>query len=281
MTVPIPNQILICGKGRIAALALSFTVHHVATERLASRVVASPNRDDNGHDTWQESLAKTARMLGVDIVPTRAVESDPGLLLISLEYDRIVPVSRFRSNRLYNVHFSWLPKYRGVYTSIWPLLNQEDRVGVSLHVMDPGIDTGSVIDQRSIRIAEHTTSRQLYEHYIDEGLTLFRDWLPRLITTVPAGTPQNDKEATAYDRRSIDFSTLEVVFTDRPEAICAFVRAFSFPEYQRPTVGGRGVRSCAKLSGTTDAAPGSVIHATEYSTSFATGGNGIIEIVWA
>jgi methionyl-tRNA formyltransferase len=147
--------------------------------------------------------------------------------------------------------------------------------------MDPGIDTGNVVDKRLICIAEHTTSRQLYEHYMDEGLTLFRDWLPRLITTIPAGTAQDHKDATVYDRRSIDFSSLEVSFDDRPEAICTFVRAFSFPEYQRPTVGGRGVRSCAKLPGATDAAPGSVIHATEYSTSFATGGKGIIEIVWA
>jgi methionyl-tRNA formyltransferase len=281
MTVPVPSQIVICGKGRIATAALSYTVHYAATQRLVSRVAGCANSDDKGYDTWHESLTRAAAQLGVEIVTTVQIESMPDLLLVSLEYDRIIPVARFQSRRLYNIHFSALPKYRGVFTSIWPILNGEKEVGVTLHVMDSGVDTGNIVDQRTICVARHTTSRQLYDHYIDEGLTLFRQWLPRLVASIPAGVPQERDASTVYNRRSLDLSQLEVSFNRDAESICTFVRAFSFPEYQLPTVRGRGVRSCAVLPGTSEAPSGSVLHQTTFSSAYATGDGRIIEIIWA
>jgi methionyl-tRNA formyltransferase len=277
----VPSKIVICGKGRIATGALSFTAHYCATQRVPCTVAACPNSDDRGYDTWTESLARAAALLDVPAVLPADVEDVPDLLLISLEYDRIIPVARFKSSRLYNIHFSALPRYRGVFTSIWPLLNRESKAGVSLHVMDAGVDTGDVIDQRSIHIAEYTTARQLYEHYMDEGLALFRDWLPRLIASIPAATPQDSAHASSYSRRSLDLKRLELPLAADGERICAFVRAFSFPEYQRPTIGGRGVRSCAILQGTTNAAPGTVLNQTGFSTAYAVGNGGIVEIIWA
>lgn len=278
---PLPSLIVICGKGRIAAAALSFTVHHVVSNALGCRIVACPNRDDKGYDTWQESLIRTADLLGVEIVGLEAVQDIRDLVLVSLEYDRIVRVDRFLSRRLFNIHFSALPKYRGVFTSIWPLLNRESQTGVSLHFMDAGADTGDVIDQISIPVPEYMTARQLYDQYMDAGLTLFRKSLPRLLTTVPPGTPQDNSAASAYNRKSIDLRALEVPFAADAEAVCAFVRAFTFPEYQRPTVNGRAVRSCARLPTRTSAAPGTPIHETAYSSAIATGAHGVVEIIWA
>ena len=281
MSASVPSQIVICGKGRIAAAALSFTVHHVALHGLPCAIAACPNRDDKGYDTWQESLVSAAGLLGIATVDLGALEGVDDLLLISLEYDRLLRVNRFRSTRLYNIHFSALPKYRGVFTSIWPLLNGERQAGVSLHVIDAGVDTGNVIDQLPICIAEHTTARQLYEQYTDAGLTLFRRWLPQLLTTIPAGTPQNESAATTFNRRSIDLTAVEVPFHSAPDVVCTFIRAFTFPEYQRPTVAGRAVRSCARLPATTAEAPGTVIHRTAYSSAVATGDNGVVEVIWA
>ena len=281
MTAAIPSHIVICGKGRIATAALSHTVHFVATQRLPSRVTACPNADDKGYDTWQESLTRAARLLGVEVVTAAEIEGIPDLLLVSLEYDRILDVGRFRSRRLYNIHFSALPKYRGVFTSIWPLLNGENEAGVTLHVMDPGVDSGNIVAQRSFGIAQHTTARHLYEHYLDEGLTLFHQWLPTLVETIPVGRAQDHETSTAYDRRSLDLRRLEVPFNREAASICAFVRAFSFPEYQRPTVRGRGVRACAILPGTTEASAGSVLFETAFSSSFASGDGRMVEIIWA
>ena len=281
MSELIPSRIVVCGKGRIAASALSFCVHHVATQRLPSRVLACPNGDDRGYDTWQASLIRAADQLGVERVALADVESDPSLLLVSLEYDRIIRVARFASRRLFNIHFSALPAYRGVYTSIWPLLRGEHEAGVTLHYMDPGVDTGAIVAQRRFPVPAYLTARQLYEIYSDEGLALFREWLPVLVMTVPDGAPQSEEGASSFNRGSLDLRQREIDLTQVAERVVAFVRAWTFPEYQLPTLGGRAIRSCAVLPGRTTAAAATLLHETAFSSTYATAEGGIVELIWA
>jgi methionyl-tRNA formyltransferase len=280
VTVAVPSAIVICGKGSIATSALSYTVHYAAAHALSSRVLASPNADDKGFDTWQQSLTRAASQLGVGRVGLKEIESIPDLLLVSLEYDRIVPVMRFASKRLFNIHFSALPRYRGVYTSIWPVLNGETSVGVTLHYMDPGVDTGDIVANRTFDIPPYATSRDVYQRYMQEGLELFRDWLPRLLTSLPRGTPQIESDATSYNRKSLDVRQVEIDLTVGSAAICAFVRAFAFPEYQLPILRGRAVRACSIIPGPTSLSPGTAIHETAYSTSFAAGDGTMVELIW-
>ena len=272
---------VVCGKGRIATRALAHTLHYAKANALPFTILASPNRDDSGLDTWQPSLLRTAKTLDIPCVALQDVEEIPDLLLISLEYDRLIHVPRFASERLYNIHFSALPRYRGVYTSIWPILNGETSVGVTLHYMDSRIDTGRIVAQAAAPLPPHMDARGLYDLYMDMGLSLYQSWLPRLVLSIPPGTPQDECLATSYDRRSVDVRCVEVDLANDPVRVCAFVRAFAFPEYQLPTVAGRRVRSCAAVPGTTDLAPGTTIHDTEFSTSFAVGDRGIVEMVWA
>ncbi len=45
-----------------------------------------------------------------------------------------------------NIHSGWLPDYRGVQCGTWPLVNNEfDRVGITFHFVDEGLDTGNII----------------------------------------------------------------------------------------------------------------------------------------
>jgi methionyl-tRNA formyltransferase len=277
----VPSTILICGKGRIATHALSYAVHYVASQRLPTRVAACPNTDDKGYDDWQESLGRAASQLGVSRLSLEDAESERDLLLVSLEYDRLIRVDRFASSRLYNIHFSALPAYRGVFTSIWPILNGESEVGVTLHYMDAGADTGAIIARQIVPLPEYTTARQLYDLYLAEGLQLFRDWLPRLISTVPESFVQDERTASSYNRKSLDLRKLEVDLSRNAEQVCRFVRAFTFPEYQLPTLEGRAIKSCTRIPGSTAASAGSALHATPYSTSFATADGQMVEIVWA
>lgn len=280
-TVDTATTILICGKGRIATSALSHALHHVWAAGLSCRVLASPNADDKGYDTWQQSLRRAAALLDVQVVPLADVQQEPGLVLVSLEYDRLVRVERFASSRLYNIHFSALPKYRGVYTSIFPLLHGERQSGVTLHYMDPGVDTGAVIAQRTFDLPSWLTARMLYELYTDEGLALFREWLPRLLVAKPEGRAQDETGASTFPRRSLDLSLRELDFSLGAHRLSTFVRAYSFAEYQLPTVKGRAVRGCAVLNVSTDQAPGTELHRTGFSSSFAVAGGEVVEVIWA
>lgn len=52
-----------------------------------------------------------------------------------------------------NMHAGITPKYRGVHGGYWALVNQDEKLcGVTVHLIDEGIDTGSVLYQALIKI---------------------------------------------------------------------------------------------------------------------------------
>jgi methionyl-tRNA formyltransferase len=202
-------------------------------------------------------------------------------VLFSLEYDRILKVDRFASQRLFNIHFSALPRYRGVFTSIWPILNGETESGVTLHRIDPGVDTGDIIAQRRFPLSSHLTARQLYDLYEDEAGVLFAEWFTRLLEEDPPGTAQDSDQASYYDRASLDLSSVEVDLNRSAEQVCRFVRAFTFPEYQLPTLNGRAIRSCGVIPGRSDGRPGRMLRRSPVSSSYVVADGQMVELVWA
>jgi methionyl-tRNA formyltransferase len=52
-----------------------------------------------------------------------------------------------------NIHAGITPKYRGVHGAYWALLSDDpEKCGVTVHLVDPGIDTGSIIAQKTITV---------------------------------------------------------------------------------------------------------------------------------
>src|SRR6266545_4679095 len=60
-----------------------------------------------------------------------------------------------------NVHPSFLPRYRGPSPIGWQLFNGEAFLGVTLHRMDVGFDTGPVLLQWRTRIGREDTPQSL------------------------------------------------------------------------------------------------------------------------
>ncbi len=56
-----------------------------------------------------------------------------------------------------NVHTAKLPKYRGLYPTYWAMTYGEKTVGISIHYIEKGIDTGKIIFQDDVEIPPHTT----------------------------------------------------------------------------------------------------------------------------
>jgi len=66
-----------------------------------------------------------------------------------------------------NRHTSLLPAYGGIYPVFWCMLNKEEKVGVSVHIMTSKIDEGVIISQRSLYITPEDTLFSLYEKCFD------------------------------------------------------------------------------------------------------------------
>jgi methionyl-tRNA formyltransferase len=61
-----------------------------------------------------------------------------------------------------NVHGSLLPEYAGARTLNWVIACGEKRSGVTVHVVDEGVDTGPILLQRSFPLSPFETGRSLY-----------------------------------------------------------------------------------------------------------------------
>jgi methionyl-tRNA formyltransferase len=83
-----------------------------------------------------------------------------------------------------NFHASLLPHYRGKHPVFWTLRGGERWAGLTVHVMDPGIDTGDIIYQVKVRTRRDDTVTTLYERIMDRSLGL----IGRLVADAERGT---------------------------------------------------------------------------------------------
>ncbi|MCK8816297.1 hypothetical protein MWH28_02830 [Natroniella sulfidigena] len=91
------------------------------------------------------------------------LDLDPDLG-ISVRYHRIISSevrNKFKEG-IVNTHGGILPQYRGTYTNIHAIINEEDEYGVTLHYIDEGIDTGDIIDIKKSEINSKDTGFDLY-----------------------------------------------------------------------------------------------------------------------
>ena len=229
------NQKVVCvaGKNDIAVNILCYL--HAIKEKDFELVV-SCNRNEDGKNGWQKSLRFFAKRLGIKELSLQELYEIPDLVFLSLEYDRIIRPHLFATKQLYNIHFSALPKYKGMYTSALPILNDETEGGVTFHRIASGIDTGEIIAQRLFPLEEGDTSRDLYLKCIYYGTELVISQLEDVLNNACVSTPQPAVHSTYYSKAAIDYSNLMIDLNTTAYGIGRQIRAFTFREYQLPTI---------------------------------------------
>ncbi|XXF79447.1 methionyl-tRNA formyltransferase [Myxococcaceae bacterium GXIMD 01537] len=107
-------------------------------------------------------------------------------------YGRILPkdVLELPAKGCVNVHASLLPRFRGAAPIQWALAHGDAETGVSLMVMDEGLDTGPVLAMRRLPVAPDETSATLHEKLSALGGALLREDLPRYLSGELKPVPQ-------------------------------------------------------------------------------------------
>ncbi|GAB4223046.1 MAG: hypothetical protein Tsb005_16880 [Gammaproteobacteria bacterium] len=105
-----------------------------------------------------------------------------------------------------NVHSSLLPQYRGVHPVSWALINGETQTGVTLHVIDEGIDTGGILYQAPTSIDPHENIWCLTERLNQLSAQLCLQLLQyvTLHHSLPNVRPQTGEGCYAPRRQRID-----------------------------------------------------------------------------
>lgn len=251
-------KICIAGKNDIAVNILEYLILKGVDK---SNIFVCCNRTETGLNSWQKSLrffAKKYNIREIELIEAYEIEN---LIFISLEFDRIVRPEKFKTKKLFNIHFSLLPKYKGMYTSALPILNNESITGCTFHRIDSGIDTGEIIAQRSIIIDFEDTSRDIYSKYISNGTTLVKDVIDKYLEKdfECDSYPQNAYESSYFSKKTIDYSNLTINLNTTALSIHNQIRAFNFREYQLPCVFGKKIRCTDILNIRSTEKPGTIL----------------------
>ena len=95
-----------------------------------------------------------------------------------------------------NIHPSLLPKFRGPSPVISAILEGEETSGVTIMLLDEGMDTGPLLAQESVVIGNDETSDKLTSRLFDLGADLLVQTLDEWVNGNITPSSQNDDEAT-------------------------------------------------------------------------------------
>ncbi len=95
-----------------------------------------------------------------------------------------------------NLHPSLLPRHRGPTPIPAAILASDDWTGVSIMLMDEGIDSGPILAQRRVAIAPQDTTGSLTRKLAQIAAQLLEETLPRWLSRSLTPQPQREEGAT-------------------------------------------------------------------------------------
>ncbi len=132
-----------------------------------------------------------------------------------------------------NFHDGPLPRYAGVHSTTWAVLNREPAHGISWHRMTAGVDDGPVLARRELAIDPGETAFSLNLKAFQAGLESFPEVLDALLRDAP-GVAQDFGVRTLYRRFQRPPFAMVIDWTSPAEDIDAFCRGLDFGPHPNP-----------------------------------------------
>lgn len=124
-----------------------------------------------------------------------------------------------------NIHASLLPRYRGVSPISEAILQGDSETGVTIMLLDAGVDTGPTLLKRSIPIDENATTGSLTAKLADLGADALVEVLPRWISGEITPELQDELQSTHTHMLRKEDGAIQ---WQRPAAVIArMVRAYT------------------------------------------------------
>ena len=96
-----------------------------------------------------------------------------------------------------NLHSALLPKYRGLMPTFWALKNGEKETGVSVFLVDEGIDSGPIVVQKRVPI-ETDSLEELIRATKVIGMDAVWEAVEKIHRGRPKLTPNPESEKTYF-----------------------------------------------------------------------------------
>lgn len=174
-----------------------------------------------------------------------------------------------------NIHPSLLPKYRGPSPVISAILEGEETTGVTIMLLDEGMDTGPLLAQESVVIGNQETADELTHRLFELGADLLVRTLDEMVRGAITPSTQNDDDATTTRLLKREDGLLD--WSESADAIERRIRAFTpwpgtFTSWDGRTV---KILSGRVTSNDCGAVPGTVLECEGGRVAVATGLGGL------
>lgn len=193
-----------------------------------------------------------------------------------IDYGIIIPEAVFLGFELgiVNSHFSLLPQWRGADPISFAILSGQKETGVSLMIIEAGLDTGPLLAQETVRIPAQATTSSLTEQLIKTSHDLLKVALPDYAAGKIRPYPQDPSMEPTYSRK-LAKEDGKLDWTKPADQLEREIRAFHEWPKSRATIAGKEViiteASVTNVSGK----PGEILRAAKKLT-VACGRNGLL-----
>lgn len=199
------------------------------------------NTDDNGKDIWHQSLVKTAEsnkletIKGKKVTDREVIKKIKGIgpeIIFCIGGTQIIPKEVLENSGLgcLNIHPALLPKYRGRYSTAHAIFNGEKYMGVTMHWMNEGIDSGPIIMQEKMEIDENDTAKSLYDKFTALGEKMFVKFLDMWLSGKKIPSIQQDESKATYCKKQLP-NNGGIDWSWDGKKIRNFIRAMTFEPF--------------------------------------------------
>jgi methionyl-tRNA formyltransferase len=212
-------------------------------------VVTQPDRPaQRGHKLTPSPVKTAALALGLRVYEplrlrpfARDLAGERFDAFVVASYGRILPPALLEVPALgsLNVHPSLLPKYRGATPIQTALRNGDAQTGVSIILMDAGMDTGDIVLAQTVAIAADETFAELHDRLAVLGAELLAQGLE---LAAAGNLPRRPQSGEPSLTSPIAAGDLTIDWSWTPQRIVDHVRAFSPRPAARAVIDGEAVK---------------------------------------
>lgn len=203
--MPKTESTVFFGSGPVAAACLTKLAQHTAIEMI----VTKPRPP---HHRGTTPVLELAEQLGLPVITAstkRELDSVLAAQHFSSRYAILIDFGIIVSQAvidtfplgIINSHFSLLPRLRGADPITWSIAEGDETTGVSLMLVDVGMDTGKLLTQRTLHIAPDDTSPSLTSRLIDLSDELLREYIPHYLSGELQPHVQPHPDRATYSRK--------------------------------------------------------------------------------
>jgi methionyl-tRNA formyltransferase len=123
-------------------------------------------------------------------------------MVVVAAFGQILPkdIIEFAKLGCLNIHPSLLPKYRGAAPLNWSIIRGETKTGVTIMLMDEGMDSGDILLQQETPLSATETFGQLHDRLAKEGANLLMTAIQQVIAGTALRQPQDLSAVTFAPR---------------------------------------------------------------------------------